>query len=87
LVHDAVFAVTWALEHAVEVNSGGVNDPIRIAVLERQRGSLKARLLSDDELLEHKQNVAAAYNALRNFRDRQASVETGDSPDVPNLES
>jgi hypothetical protein len=87
LVHDAVFAVTWALEHAVEVNPGGVNDPIRIAVLERQGGSLKARLLSEDELLEHKQNVAAAYNALRTFRDRQASVEAGDSPDVPNLES
>jgi len=87
LVHDAVFAVTWALEHAVEVNPGGVNDPIRIAVLERQGRSLKARLLSDDELLEHKQNVAAAYNALRKFRDRQASAEAGDSPDVPNLES
>src|SRR3954469_24120529 len=87
LVHDAIFAVTWALEHAIEVNPGGVNDPIRIAVLERQGRSLKARLLSDDELLEHKQNVAAAYNALRKFRDRQASAEAGDSPDVPNLES
>src|SRR5436309_13655211 len=86
LVHDAVFAVTWALEHAVEVNPGGVNDPIRIAVLERQRGGLKARLLLNDELLEHKQNVAAAYDALRRFRDRQVSVEAGDSPDVPNLE-
>ncbi|MFY9824020.1 MAG: hypothetical protein WAM82_21760 [Thermoanaerobaculia bacterium] len=86
VVHDAVFAVTWALEHAVEVNPGGVNDPIRISVLERQGGSLKARLLSDDELLEHKLNVAAAYNALRRFRDRQASVEAGELPEAPTLE-
>lgn len=86
LVHDAVFAVTWALEHAVEVNPGGVNDPPRIAVLERQRGSLKARLLSDDELLEHKQNVSAAYDALRRFRDSQAPVDTGKRHEVPRLE-
>jgi hypothetical protein len=57
LVNDAVFAVTWALEDAVEVNPGGVNDPIRIAVLAKQKGRLKARVLSDDELREHKQNV------------------------------
>jgi hypothetical protein len=87
LVHDAVFAVTWALEHAVEVNPGGVNDPPRIAVLERQRGGLKARLLSDDELLEHKQNVSAAYDALRRFRDSQAPVTAGELPEVPKLES
>jgi 20S proteasome alpha/beta subunit len=86
LVHDAIFAVTWALEHAIEVNPGGVNDPIRIAVLEKQRGKLKARILSDDALLEHKQNVAAAYDALRRFRDRQSSATARDLPEVPRLD-
>ncbi len=85
LVYDAVFAATWALEHAIEVNPGGVNGPIRIAVIERQRGRLKARLLSESELLEHKQNVVATYEALRRFRD-QSSATTRSLPEVPKLE-
>ncbi len=91
LVYDAVFAVTWALDHAVEVNPGGVNGPIRIAVIEKQRGRLKARVLSDDELDEHKQNVRDAYSELRKFRehqqDHQPTVATGRSIEVPRLES
>lgn len=86
LVYDAVFAVTWALQHAIEVNPGGVNGPIRIAILERQESGLKARLLSEDDLLEHKQNVEAAYDALRRFRDRQTQGAAVDLPDVPRLE-
>ena len=34
-VQDGKFAVTWALEHAVEVNPGGINGPIQVAPLER----------------------------------------------------
>ena len=86
LVHDAVFAVTWVLQHAIEVNPGGVNGPMRIAVLERQGGQWKARLLSEDDLLEHNQNVEAAYDALRRFRDRQSQGMAVDLPDVPRLE-
>lgn len=86
LVNDAVFAVTWALEHAVEVNPGGVNGPIRVAVLQGRGGGLKARLLSEYELLEHKQNVEAAYDALRRFRDRQSPATAADLPEVPRLD-
>lgn len=86
LVHDAVFAVTWALEHAVEVNPGGVNGPIRIAVLKGKAHALRARILPEYELVEHKQNVEAAYDALRRFRDRQSPFTGADLPEVPSLE-
>jgi hypothetical protein len=86
LVYDAVFAVTWALEHAIEVNPGGVNGPVRIAVLEKQRGKLTARVLSENELLEHKQNVEATYEALRRFRERQSVSMERDLPEVPRLD-
>ena len=86
LVYDAVFAVTWALDHAIEVNPGGVNGPIRIAVIERQEGRLKARLLSEDELDEHKQNVEATYEALRRFRNRQSAATARDLPEMPTLD-
>lgn len=85
LVYDAIFAVTWVLQHAIEVNPGGVNGPMKIAVLEKYQGRWRARLLSEDELLEHKQNVEAAYDALRRFRDRQSPSTTGNVPDIPRL--
>lgn len=71
-VQDAVFATTWMLEHAVQVNPGGVNGPIRIAVVEQSGGDWKARLLGDDELLEHQGSVGAAKDALRNFKQRMS---------------
>jgi hypothetical protein len=82
-VSDAIFAVTWTLQHAIELNPGGVNGPIRIAVLEKTQDKFAARLLGEDDLLEHSQNIEAAYEALRGFRDRQQ--EATDAPDVPTL--
>ena len=69
-VQDAIFATYWMLEHAVNVNPGGVNAPIRIAVLEQVKSDWQARLLSDDELREHQTAVIAAKDSLRNFRQR-----------------
>lgn len=86
LVYDAIFAVTWVLQHAIEVNTGGVNGPIRIAVLEKQRGRWSAHLLPDDDLDEHQQNVEAAYEALRRFRDRQSPGRISDPPEIPGME-
>lgn len=74
-VQEAIFATTWMLDHAVKVNPGGVNGPIRIAVMEQVKGDWKARLLSEDELLEHQGSVAAAKDALRHYKDRLVKEE------------
>lgn len=85
-VQDAIFATFWMLDHAVKVNPGGVNEPIRIAVLESVRGDWRARLLSDDELREHETGVIAAKDALRHFRERlvkgEGAVEIPPAPIV-----
>lgn len=85
-VHDAIFAVTWTLEHAIEVNPGGVNGPIRIGVLEGSgKGRLAARILDEEEIDMHRQNVAAAIDHLRAFQ--TVHLESGDNvPDVPRAE-
>lgn len=83
-VQEAIFATTWMLDHAVKVNPGGVNGPIRIAVLESEKGDWKARLLSNDELLEHHGSVAAAKDALRNYKVRLVKDEGAvDIPTAP----
>ena len=81
-VQDATFAVTWALDHAVAVNPGGINAPVRIAVMERVNGKYAARILDDNDLQEHRQNIDQAKERLRSFPATQAP-NAADTPDVP----
>jgi len=84
-LQDGVFAVLWTLQHAVAVNPGGVNLPIRIAVLERApSGELRARMLRNGELQEHRQNIGEAKRKLQELRQLHRSVDS--APDAPRLE-
>lgn len=67
---EAVFAVIWTLDHAVAINPGGVNGPVKISVLEQKSNKLRARILSDEELLEHRENITECKNALRELRNK-----------------
>ena len=81
---DGIFAATWALNHAIDVNPGGVNKPIRIAVLEpKGDGVLKAELLKDTQLAEHQQNIDGAKNALRKYCQTLNQHNEGETPNIP----
>ena len=80
-VQDGTFAATWALDHAVTVNPGGINGPVRIAVLERASAKWAARMLDDEDLEEHRQNIDQAKERLRSFP--ATHTPTAESADVP----
>jgi len=64
----AIFGVLWTLQHVSTVSPGlGVGEPHWIVVLERQGASWTARRLDEGELLEHKQAIVEAEEALRRF--------------------
>ncbi len=86
-VREGVFLATWAIEHVIRTNPGGVAGPIRIATLERtDDGVLAARELPDTEIEEHRQAIDSASIALRAWRD---GIESGaaaeDVPPPPEL--
>lgn len=81
-VQDATFAVTWALDHAVKINPGGINGPVRVAVLEKQAGKFCARVLDDADLDEHRQNIGQAKERLRSFPASQRADAPG-TPEIP----
>lgn len=85
-VQDATFAVTWALDHAIQVNPGGINGPARIAVLEKSSGKYRARMLDDAALEEHRQNIQQAKERLRAFPASQSADAPG-TPEIPRLDS
>ena len=83
-LHDGMFAVTWVLDQAIKLNPGGVNGPIQIAILERiDATKTKARFLTDSELGQHRENVAAAKAHLRKYRDELQPKNTANIPEVP----
>ena len=63
-----VFAAVWTLQHTIEVNPGGVADPIQIMTLTYDKtGTPSARLLTPEELVEHRQMIAEAEQHLRDI--------------------
>jgi 20S proteasome alpha/beta subunit len=76
-----IFAAVWALQHACEVNPGGINAPVKIAVLAREKGKLRARMLDDAELEEHLNMVAEATKHMASFKDIMEGK--GKPSDVP----
>jgi 20S proteasome alpha/beta subunit len=67
-VPEGVFAAYWTLHHAIETNPGGVGPPIRVYVLQMNKGTATARELPSEELEEHRQSLQQAEDRLRTFR-------------------
>lgn len=84
-LQDGIFIATWTLQHAIEVNAGGVNGPIQLAVLKNENGNPSARMLSQDEMIEHQQNVEGAMAHLRQYMEKVAGRSSEAIPDVPKL--
>jgi 20S proteasome alpha/beta subunit len=83
-IREAIFLTTWAIQHVIETNPGGVAGPIRIAVLESANNQRQARELPIDEIAEHQQAVESARSALRTWRDRlQSGAAADDAPEPP----
>jgi len=78
-----IFTTLWALQHACDVNPGGIKEPISIAVLERDKGKYHARMLEKAELEEHGNMVAAGRDHFAGFRD--ILLGKGQATNVPPL--
>lgn len=82
-VQDGVFAVTWAIQHAIDLNTGGVNGPVQIGVMSTKNGELHAHLLSDGELAEHINSVEGAIAHLGEYADILRGKNLQSTPDIP----
>jgi hypothetical protein len=85
-VREAIFLSTWVVQYVIETNPGGVADPIRISILERNAANaLVGRELGEGEITQHKEAVESAKKALKDWR---IGIQTGaaadDVPAPPN---
>ena len=84
-----LFLATWAVQHVIDTNPGGVAGPIKVAVFPKSgTGQAGARMLPDDEISEHHQAIEGAAKALRLWRDELQSGKAAENapglPDPPN---
>jgi len=84
---DVCLAVYWALKHVININPGGIQGPIQIAVLEKvEKGKTKARFLAEEELIGHEENMDGAIDCLRAYADKVSGKDTENAPDLPEVE-
>jgi len=76
---DGVFSAIWILDHAIEVNPGGVKGPVRIALCSNI--DTKIELLPD--LSEHRMNIKSAKDILRKRCAELLHPQDQQVPDVP----
>jgi 20S proteasome alpha/beta subunit len=84
-VVDAILITTWTLQHAIELNAGGVNGPSQIAIIRKEDEDSKysATMLSQNELQEHLSNVTEAEEYLSKYREiLQGRSGTHDIPEI-----
>lgn len=82
-IASGIFGVAWTLDHAIGLNVGGVKGPIKVAVLGPDTQSeLKARILTEEDLGQHNQNIYGIKQHLRNYKLNQSeSIES--LPEAP----
>jgi 20S proteasome alpha/beta subunit len=62
---DGILATLWTLSHAIEALPGGVAGPIQIVTLKKRDGEWECHELSESELGEHRQMIAAMEDGMR----------------------
>lgn len=81
---NALLAIVWALHHAIDVNPGGIKDPIRIAVLTKGTDNkLTASELEEDEINDHIENMEGAKEALREYAKTISGKNVSGAVDLP----
>lgn len=82
-VSEGIFAVNWTLEHAIDTAPGGLARPITIGELKMEGTQPKARLLSEDELQEHREMRTRAEAHIKEFEELLRPVGGEKEPPKP----
>lgn len=81
-LQEGIFIATWTLENAINLNAGGVNGPVQLSVLTKEGD---ARILDENELAEHKENVTGAIAHLRAYKEKFSSKSAPTPPKAPEV--
>ena len=73
----------WVLSHTIKYAPGGVGEPIKIAVLKKEKGDWIARSVEGDELQEAEQHVAEIENRIGSYPAAIVEAANATPPPTP----
>lgn len=82
---EGIFATIWTLQHACELNPGGIKEPIDVAILENKDGNIAAKLLIPEELVEHTNYIKELEKHIMLFPSKKET--DSEIEDIPTLEN
>ncbi len=83
-LQDGVFATVWALNHAIDVNPGGIKEPINVATLIFEGDTPKVSELSEEEIMEHVSNLDNFMGYMKEYKTRQQ--DPAQATELPQVE-
>jgi hypothetical protein len=86
-IKEGTFFTAWALHHVIDVNPGGINGPIQLAILESGDTGPVARSLDEGKIEEHRASVLDAEHYLEEYREKIRGQDTQGLPPIPGVSS
>jgi hypothetical protein len=83
-LQSGIFAATWTMQHAIAVNTGGVNGPFHVGVIDPKLNP-PGYLLPEDKLMEHKAAVDDAHRHFRQYEAILLGTKDASAPPTPTL--
>ena len=88
-LQQGILTAIWTLQHAIELNPGGINEPIDIAILEEIEGEkgreYKARMLTEGEIEENKNHIKELENHIARFTTEKIDEIVQPGQTIPKL--
>jgi hypothetical protein len=83
-VAEAKFITAWTLQHAIDLNPGGINGPIQMAAIRKnEKERYSAVMISENEIEEHMNNIHDAEAYLAHYKNILQGKNTGKK--IPDL--
>ncbi len=80
-----IFSAVMAMNLAVDLNAGGINAPIHVAVLEKKENTYLCRKLHEDELSAHQENCKEALNYFSKYSHFFDRENIKNAPYIPKM--
>jgi hypothetical protein len=83
-VQQGTFAVAWTLDHVIKINPGGIDEPIRIGVVEKgSDGKYHSRQINGSEIDDHLRAAKEVEDYLSKFEQTfEPSDSTAHTPTI-----
>ena len=85
-LQQGIFYVLWVLKHTIKLSPAGIKGPPQIATLSEIENNFTARILKNEELSEHYENIDGFEKHIREYKEILEGTSTkAEIPEIPDF--